>query len=109
MGERVALIEVLEHDGRVLHAVPVAQWPCSLGRAMDCDVVLHDPHVAAHHAVLEPGNDGLVLRVGESVNGAGWNGRRLGAGESGVLPEGAVLTIGRTELRVRRIGEALAA
>ena len=28
-------------------------WPVTIGRAIDCDVVLDDPHVAARHATLE--------------------------------------------------------
>jgi hypothetical protein len=108
MGERLALIEVLDHDGRVLHAVPVVRWPVTVGRALDCDVVLHDPHVAAHHATLDMADTGVALSVGDSVNGASWHGRTLAAGESALLPDGTVWTAGRSALRVRRAGEALA-
>ncbi len=49
---RLALVEVLDRDGHVRQAVPVSQWPVTIGRAIDCDEVLDDPHVAARHATL---------------------------------------------------------
>jgi hypothetical protein len=125
--ERLALIEVLEQDGRLQHAVAVTRWPVTVGRALDCDVVLHDPHVAAHHATLDVPADGaraIVLTVGRTRNGvrlsapraaghapgrAGLPGRRrLAAGESAVLPEDTVCRIGHSSLRVRLAGEVLA-
>jgi len=47
------------------------RWPVTVGRALDCDVVLHDPHVAAHHATLDlvaGGVPGLVAHSRASVN-----------------------------------------
>ena len=67
---RLALIEVQERDGRVSRAISVHRWPLSLGRALDNDVVIDDPFVAAHHAVLDLNEEGeLMLSVGESING----------------------------------------
>jgi hypothetical protein len=77
----LALLEVLERDGRVRRSVPVAAWPLTLGRALDNDVVLDDPHVAPHHLRIEPGADGqpevLVL---PSVNGLDRGRQRHAAG-----------------------------
>jgi hypothetical protein len=112
--DRLALIEVLDHDGHVLHAVPVRAWPVSIGRALDCDVVLHDPHVAARHATIGRADDAapLALTVGESVNGVRVTSseaqRRLGAGATAPLAGGAMLHLGRTTLRLRLAGESLA-
>ena len=40
------------------------QWPISLGRAIDNDLVVDDPHLAPHHAVFELGPaGGAQLRV----------------------------------------------
>ena len=50
--ERLALIELLDRDGRCVRAVDVTQWPFSIGRALDNDLVLDDPFVAAAHATL---------------------------------------------------------
>jgi hypothetical protein len=122
--ERLALIEVLDHDGHVAATVPVTRWPVTIGRALDCDVVLHDPHVAAHHATLEyvdgshanessgavagSGRGALSITVGDSVNGVRWAQRQLSAGATAPLPAGAVWHAGRSALRVRMAGEALA-
>ncbi len=116
--ERIALIEVLDFEGRYQHAVPVSHWPVTVGRALDCDVVLHDPHVAAHHLTLElAGGDagppaGLHVVAGRTRNGvrvtAHRHSQRLAAGERAPLPAGAVCHIGRGALRVRLAGDAVA-
>lgn len=77
----LARIEVLDRDGRVRHAVPVGAWPVAIGRAIDNDVVLDDPHVAAHHALIEAGPDGTPqLRVLPGRNGMRFGRRMLSAG-----------------------------
>ena len=50
--ETLALIETLDRDGQPRQILRVSQWPVRIGRAIDCDLVLDDPHVAAHHAAL---------------------------------------------------------
>ena len=89
MEQRLALIEVLDHDRRVQHVVPVTRWPVTIGRAFDCDVVLHDPHVAPHHATLQMADEGLMLTVGDSVNGVTLGDVQLAASHSGLLPGGS--------------------
>lgn len=107
---RVALIEVLERDGRVRHALPVAGWPLTIGRAYDNDLVLDDPHVAAHHARIETDADGRpVLTVLPGAhNAVTLEGRRVGAGAQGAVPRSA-WSIGGSSLRLRWAGEALEA
>jgi len=110
--ERLALIEVLDQDSRVVHAVPVTRWPVSVGRSLDCDVVLQDPYVAAHHVLLDTaaeGPPGVVLTAGASVNGVQIGRRLLGPGASVRLPAGSEFRAGLTALRVRLAGEELAA
>ena len=68
--DRLALIELLDRDGRARRTLDVHAWPVSLGRALDNTWVLDDPHVAPHHAVLGVDADGhLLLQVGDSRNG----------------------------------------
>ncbi|CAD5372284.1 FHA domain-containing protein [Rubrivivax sp. A210] len=112
--ERLALIEVLDRDGRCLRAFDVWHWPCTVGRALTNDLVLDDAFVAPHHASLEAGSaehgGGARLRVGDSVNGITWQHRRLQRGETAELPaDGALLQIGATRLRLRLRGETPAA
>lgn len=110
---RLAQIELLDADGRVQHAWDVAAWPLSIGRALDNHVVLHDPHVAAHHAQLELDAQGrLVLSVGASRNGVrveeGAAALTLAQGQHALLAPLAAWHLGASTLRVRRVEDALA-
>ena len=81
-----ARIEVLERDGRVRQSQPVPAWPLAIGRAIDNDLVLDDPHVAPYHAVIEAGPGGAPrLRVLPGENGMRC-GRRLLAGGAEPVP-----------------------
>lgn len=110
----LAVVEVLDRDGGVRQSVPVRAWPLRVGRALDNDLVLDDPHTAAHHFSVAPGDRGeVVLTVGESVNGLQAGARRLSAGERFTVPTGAgdeppLLMLGRTHLRLRLASHALA-
>ena len=105
---RLALVEVLDRDGHVRQVVPVRQWPVTIGRAIDCDVVLDDPHVAARHATLADEDGALSLQVGDSVNGARLLNTHLAAGKKAPLPSGEVFQLGGTRLRVRRASDPVA-
>jgi len=108
--DRLALIEVLERDGRVGRTVDVQRWPLTLGRSLDNAVVLDDVHVAALHASLAPDEQGrLQLSVGATDNGVLVDGRRVGAGEHLPLPVGgALLQLGALKVRLRLRDEVLA-
>ncbi|RVU44551.1 FHA domain-containing protein [Rubrivivax rivuli] len=109
--ERVALIEWLDRDGHVQRGADVLRWPLSLGRALDNTVVLDDPHVAAHHAVLDLDAEGrLQLQALPSLNGVLLDGQAV-AGCAALPPAEAVLQLGATRLRLRMrtAGEAAAA
>lgn len=108
--DRIALIEVLDRDGRVARAVDVHRWPLSLGRALDNQLVLDDPHVAASHArLLLDDQGGLQLDVGDSRNGVLLDGKPVAGGSHAALPAGgALLQLGTTRLRLRLRDEVLA-
>lgn len=108
MEQRLALIELLDGDGQVRQSAPVLRWPATVGRALDCDLVLDDPHVAPVHALLQDDAAGLQLTVGDSRNGVQCGARRLAAGERLTLPPGSRFQIGPLLLRVRLAREALA-
>jgi hypothetical protein len=106
--ERIALIEVIGRDGRVARAVDVFDWPVTLGRALDNHVVLDDPHVAAHHAVIGPGSDGLPqVTALQTRNGVQIGQRRLASGSAAPV-SGAPMFIGGLRVRMRIAGEVLA-
>lgn len=111
---RLAQVELLDADGRVQQAWDVTAWPVTLGRALDNPIVLHDPHVAAHHARLDVDADGRVtLEALASRNGAridqGAGPLALAAGARAVLAPLATWHLGASRLRVRRASDALPA
>ncbi len=100
----LAVVEVLDRDSQVRATAAVRAWPLAIGRALDNDVVLADPHVAAHLLRIEAGADGLQLLVGDTVNGVLLGARRLAGGARHALVAGSApieLTAGRTRLRLR--------
>lgn len=105
---RLALIELLDREGGVAHRVPVHQWPVRIGRSLACDVVLDDPHVAPEHALIELVDGAPVLRVLDTVNGVRLGAQTLARGTQEGLPPSSELTLGRSRLRLRLPGEALA-
>ena len=122
-GPALALVEVLDRDGQARQAHTVRRWPLRIGRALDNDLVLAEPHAAAHHLVIGPavteGADGgdssdrsaLALTAGDTRNGVRVPGRRLRGGERAVLAvtgEPIELGVGRTTLRLRLPGHTLA-
>ncbi len=104
----LAVVDVLDRDGRARVTIPIRRWPVTIGRAVACDVVLDDPFVAARHATLGEQDGVLQLVVGDTVNGAWLKNRRVPAGERTPLAAGDVVQIGATRLRVRRNADAVA-
>ena len=107
-----ALLEVLDRDGHPRQSFTVRAWPLHLGRALDNDVVLADPHVAPQHLRIAASDAGPTLTVADTRNGVLLGRRRLRSGDSALLPssgEPIELTVGRTPLRLRLPGHALAA
>jgi len=107
-----ALIEILDRDGQVRQSITVPHWPLHIGRALDNDVVLSDPHVAAHHlSIATSESGGLTLTVADTVNGALLGHQRLHRGDVAPLPtsgDAIELTAGRTRLRLRLTGHTVA-
>jgi FHA domain len=129
---KLAIVEVLDRDGHARSIVPVTSWPITIGRAIDCDVVLDDVHAAPRHASLTAASangasgadyassagdaggsggsgDALTLSTGETVNGVQIGKRRIAAQQSVTLAPGDVFQIGATRLRVRLASDTLAA
>jgi len=108
----VALVELLDRDGQVRQAITVPAWPLRIGRALDNQVVLSDPHVAATHLSIERGAHALEFVVGAARNGVQVGKKRLRPGEASLLPidaEPFELTVGRARLRLRLPDQPLAA
>ncbi|MFL6699587.1 MAG: FHA domain-containing protein [Vitreoscilla sp.] len=106
--ETLALIETLDRDGQPRQVLRVSQWPVRIGRAIDCDLVLDDSHVAAHHATLVLREDGVHIEPAASLNGVRLGRAAIAPGSTPLLPPSSVMTMGATTLRVRLAGEVLA-
>jgi hypothetical protein len=79
-----------------------------IGRAIDCDLVIDDPHVAAHHADLVWRDGGVHIEPAATVNGVRLGRATVATGSSPRLPSTGVVSLGATTLRVRLAGEVLA-
>jgi hypothetical protein len=103
--ETLALIETLDRDGQPRQVLRVTQWPVRIGRAIDCDLVLDDPHVAAHHATLALREDGVHVEPAASLNGVRLGRAAVAPGSTPLLPLASTMVFGATTLRVRLAGE----
>lgn len=110
----LALLEVMDGD-HVRQAFPIhagpegtAPLPLRLGRALQCDIVLDDPHLAAEHALLQVDAQGASLSLLPSLNGAVQGRRHWRAGEQLAWPSEGLLQLGHTRLRLRHAAAPLA-
>ncbi len=105
---KLAVVEILDADGRSRQVVPVSHWPIAIGRSIECDVVLDDPYTAPHHATLDEREGVLGIEAAGSLNGVSVGKRLLKAHDRLDLMPGDVFRVGGTRLRVRRATDALA-
>lgn len=106
MGE-VIWIEVLSRQRDVVARQRVNGDALSIGRAYDNDLVLDDPHVAAHHLrLLREADGGWVAEDLHSINGL----RVDGARRARVPLDGTTIVVaGHTGLRLRTSAQAVPA
>ena len=100
------VLEVIDRDGHVRQVWPIRAWPLRVGRGLDNDVILSDPHVAAHHFSIRRAGDGtLELHTAPSLNGIALGGHRIPGDRVTPLAlddtDRLEWTAGRTRLRLR--------
>jgi len=93
------VLEILDRSGRVQHRLPAGPGDLSLGRAPDNDVVLDDPFVDPHHAVLSIDEADVRLRDLGSLNGT-WLGSRRRV-DAAALSHGQRVHLGHSVVRLR--------
>jgi Protein of unknown function (DUF3662)/FHA domain len=97
LAEGGPLASVVMADGT---RIGVGDEPITLGRAVDCDVVLNDPTVSKRHAELRrEGTDVLIVDLG-STNGTRVNGTGV---RQRVLADGDEVRVGATVLNFEAI------
>jgi len=92
-----ATLQIVSSGGGV-RTFDVRSTRTTIGRAGDNSLILNDPEVSSHHAVLMAGDQGFFIRDLESVNGTYVNGRRVS--EEPVFA-GSEITVGTTKLVLR--------
>lgn len=97
-------IELLARNGNVLERQRFLKTPIRIGRAYDNDLIIDDPFVAPHHAVLE-GEQELLLSNVDTRNGIVVNKRSVTQAEIHAHTE---IRLGHTRLRVRRADHPVA-
>ena len=110
--DSLIVVEVLDPQGdvRARHrfTAVTSETTIRIGRAVTCEVILDDPHVAAEHLSLRRDEAGAI-RVTDlgSANGLTVNGSRI-VRASELALSAPLLSLGRTRLRIRTEAEALA-
>jgi hypothetical protein len=107
--DEVIWVEVLSRARDVATRQRCSGSVVAIGRAFDNDIVIDDPHVAAHHLRLVRGDDGAwAAQDLGSLNGTFVDGQPLRRDRI-VLEPAMTLRLGATLLRVRHAGDAVAA
>lgn len=95
------LLMVRGFDDLVICTLPPldANAEITVGRLPDCDLVVDDPSVSKHHALLrwDAVQGGCSIQDLGSMNGTLVNARELEQGEERLLADGAVLAFGDPE------------
>jgi DNA-binding NtrC family response regulator len=103
-GPRRAQLVVVEGRDQGRAAVLREDRDHRVGTAADCDLVLTDERVSAHHLRVRLDGDGFEVEDQGSTNGTHYQGSRI---DKARLPAGAVLKVGRTVLRLQPTALAL--
>ena len=105
------VVQLINRAGAIIGSHSFQSDRIMLGRALDCDLVLQDPHVEAHHleVVMEPESGRLSCRDLGSLNGT-WRRTQNSGGTlskkktavTGITPffSGQIFELGKTHVRV---------
>lgn len=127
----LGLIEAFDRHGALLARAPITRWPVTVGRALDCDLVLDDPFVAPRHLRIHRTTEGeqaintveavdaaqavdavqpahaaqtaqaVQVEVLETRNGARLQRKHHGQGDRFDWPQGTPIDLGRTHVTLR--------
>ena len=103
VGSNLPFVLLIVEGGQQKKAFPLSRASVRIGRGSDNDIVLRDPSVSHHHAVLERQPEGFFLRDLKSTNGTRVDGARCDAMAVAV---GVKIEIGKTTLQLQQWGGA---
>ena len=102
-------IELVGRGGRNFDLLQVEGERIRIGRAFDNDIVLSDPHVCPHHAVIESDEQGNIqLRDLGSVNGT-YTSKHQALDNSIIVTSGDEFILGKSCIRIYRRDHAVPA
>jgi hypothetical protein len=110
MTPTLGLIEAFDRHGALLARAPITRWPVTVGRALDCDLVVDDPFVAPTHLRIDravdnnsnaSGNRVVQVEVLETRNGARLQRKHHGQGDRFDWPDGTPIDLGHTHVTLR--------
>ena len=100
----LGLIEAFDRHGALLARAPITHWPVTVGRAMDCDLVLDDRLWRPSTLRITRTADGhrtVQVQVLETRNGVRLQRRHHGQGACFDWQDGAPMDLGRTHIALR--------
>lgn len=100
----LGLIEAFDRHGALLARAPVTRWPVTVGRGLDCDLVLDDPFVAPAHLRIDRLEDApraIHVEVLHTRNGARLQRKHYAQGERFDWPGGTSIDLGHTQVALR--------
>jgi hypothetical protein len=109
MSTAPVFVEVLDRHNTVTQRTRLDALPARIGRGYECEVIVDDPFMAPVHAELRlDAAQELVLVDAGSRNGTRRIGHRPTAPGEHIVAHDAVYELGKTRLRIRDTGVALA-
>ena len=100
----LGLLEAFDRHGALLARAPITRWPVTVGRGLDCDLVLDDPFVAPAHLRIDRCAEAphrVQVQVLETRNGARLQRKLHTRGEQFDWPDGAAIDLGQTHIALR--------
>jgi len=100
----LGLIEAFDRHGALLARAAITRWPVTVGRGLDCDLVLDDPFVAPAHLRIDRLEDApraVQVEVLHTRNGARLQRKHYARGERFDWPGGTPIDLGHTHVTLR--------
>lgn len=96
------------HDDSLPSFRVIDRFPATIGRGLDCDIILADPYVSAQQAVIRLSESGWEIGDQTVRNPTQVNGRPLAEGAWRPLQSGDHIVLGRSEMTAYAPGHAVA-
>jgi hypothetical protein len=100
----LGLIEAFDRHGALLARAPITRWPVTVGRGLDCDLVLDDPFVAPTHLRIDRQEEApraVQVEVLHTRNGVRLLRRHYAQGERFDWPGDTPIDLGHTHVALR--------